>query len=65
MIKALLPFQPPNWIILRENQHATFIVRDIFDYYLEMKEGSKVTFKSEDPTKGIIIKKNIWGSCNI
>ena len=30
-----------------------------------MKPGSKVTFKAENPSNKIYIKKNIWGSANI
>ncbi len=56
----------PNWIFLRENQHATFvIVYGVFDYYLCIGKGGSVTFKSLDPSKSIIIKKNIWGPGNI
>ncbi len=55
----------PNWIILKENQQATYIVNGVFDYYLYMSKGSSVTFKPADPSKTIYIKKNIWGPGNV
>ncbi len=56
---------PPNWIILKEFQQATFIVNLVFDYYLYMSKGSSVTFNPADPSKTIYIKKNIWGPGNV
>ena len=36
----------PNWIIIRENQKATYRVRSSFPYYLQMGAGSTVIFES-------------------
>ena len=54
-----------NWIILQENQQATYIVNEVFDYYLFLNKGSSVTFKAANPSKSIILRKNIWGPGNV
>ena len=59
-----------NWIVLRENQQATYVVNTNFPYYLYLSAGSSVTFKSKTGNQ-IVLEKNIWGpgsmnmSCDI
>ncbi len=54
-----------NFIQLKENQHATYIVRDAFDYYLYLSSNSSATFRSITPGGTIKIRKNIWGPGSI
>ena len=39
----------PNWIMIKENQNATYIVDGDFPYHVQMGAGSKVTMKSKHP----------------
>jgi len=57
-------------IIIQPKQKVTFVVNKDFNYYLQMSEGSSVTFKSKNG-ETININKKIWGpgslnlSCNV
>ena len=48
-------------IVLASGQHATYIVRGDFNYYVQMAANSKVTFRAADNGANVNINYNIWG----
>ena len=54
-----------NIIILKENQHATYLVRESFDYYVQLSPNSSITLKPYTAGRRYNITKNIWGPGNI
>ena len=51
-------------IIIQPKQKVTYVVNKDFNYYLQMSEGSSVTFKSKNGGD-INLNKNIWGPGNL
>ena len=51
-------------IVLKQNQHATYVVHSDFNYYVQLSAGSSIEFKSKFG-KTININYNIWGPGNI
>jgi len=47
-------------VIIQPKQKVTYVVNKDFNYYLQMGEGSSVTFKSKNGG-AININKKIWG----
>ena len=52
-------------IHLRPDQHATYIVNNVFNYYVFLEKNSSITFKSKYAGATISIKRNVWGPGNI
>ena len=53
--------QAKGFIVLKENQHGTYVVYDNFDYYVKMEAKSSMKFVSKHGNP-ININFNIWTS---